>query len=257
MHLKDFNHFLASVRKYDTADYLKSKSGVDALTSVLDFFPYKSLAPAMFVLDYTTGSYLNASNGFKEISGYNREEFLKAGVALSHKLYDGKYTETFNKKILRNNMLFFMSQSRAKQSTYKSLYNYGIFDKKGNFKNLRQESIIIHSAETGEPLVTVGTIYDITSRRYNNIVRHQIHALDTNNIVVDDEYNIALTDMPLSSYEIKVLHYIYEGKTDKEIADKLYRTVDTVKYHKKNIYEKTNSKNAIDAIRFAIENGYL
>lgn len=47
----------------------------------------------------------------------------------------------------------------------------------------------------------------------------------------------------LSKRELEVLELLLEGKTNKEIAQTLYISFDTVKTHRKNILLKTNARN--------------
>lgn len=47
----------------------------------------------------------------------------------------------------------------------------------------------------------------------------------------------------ITSRESEVIMEIYKGKTNKEIADKLFVTVQTIKDHTHRIYQKTHVKN--------------
>lgn len=58
---------------------------------------------------------------------------------------------------------------------------------------------------------------------------------------------------PLSSRELEVLRLIAEGATNKEIADELVLTVNTVKKHISNIFEKLHASNRTQAIARARE----
>ncbi|TXD48365.1 helix-turn-helix transcriptional regulator [Polaribacter sp. IC073] len=51
---------------------------------------------------------------------------------------------------------------------------------------------------------------------------------------------------------MEIFNFISEDITNKEIADKLNISVNTVKFHVKNIYEKLNIKSRKEAI--SIEN---
>jgi LuxR family maltose regulon positive regulatory protein len=54
-----------------------------------------------------------------------------------------------------------------------------------------------------------------------------------------------------------VLHQIAEGLTNREIADRLYLSVYTVKAHARNIYEKLEANNRTQAVAKARELGVL
>ena len=53
----------------------------------------------------------------------------------------------------------------------------------------------------------------------------------------------------LNSREINVLNYISEGLLNKEIADKLFLSIDTIKKITQNIYEKLQVRNRSEAIK--------
>ena len=53
----------------------------------------------------------------------------------------------------------------------------------------------------------------------------------------------------LSSREIEVLHALSEGLPFKNIADKLFITIDTVRYHTKNIYKKLHVNSKLGAVK--------
>ena len=61
----------------------------------------------------------------------------------------------------------------------------------------------------------------------------------------------------LSSREIEVLRLIAEGKINKEIADKLCISVNTVITHRKNISSKLNIKSAQGLSLYALMNGLI
>lgn len=57
----------------------------------------------------------------------------------------------------------------------------------------------------------------------------------------------------LSTREKEVLHFLVEGLSNKEIADKLFISSKTVDNHRANILKKLNLKNNVQLVRFAIE----
>ena len=61
----------------------------------------------------------------------------------------------------------------------------------------------------------------------------------------------------LSVRELEVLKYIAKGMRSSEIAEKLYISINTIEFHRKQIMIKLNARNASDMVSKAIENGLL
>lgn len=66
-----------------------------------------------------------------------------------------------------------------------------------------------------------------------------------------------LPDEELSSREIEVLTLISEGYTNKETADTLRLSVNTVASHRQNIMKKLGLKNTAEMTKYAIRKGYI
>lgn len=62
---------------------------------------------------------------------------------------------------------------------------------------------------------------------------------------------------PLTEHEEKVLRLIAAGRSNREVAEALYVSVNTVKWHLKNIYEKLDVHSRVAAVARAQELGYL
>ncbi len=60
----------------------------------------------------------------------------------------------------------------------------------------------------------------------------------------------------LTSREIEVLQALSEGEPFKNIADKLFVTIDTVRYHSKNIYKKLNVNSKLGAVKKYLKKQY-
>ncbi|GEM_PF-5501634 len=58
----------------------------------------------------------------------------------------------------------------------------------------------------------------------------------------------------LTKRELEVLELITSGYKESEIAKKLFISINTVKYHKKNLFSKYNIRNSAELISFAINN---
>ena len=65
-------------------------------------------------------------------------------------------------------------------------------------------------------------------------------------------------DLPkLTKREKEILRLIVKGKKNREIANELCISENTVSKHRQNIMEKTNTHNVVELIRFEKENGLL
>ena len=61
----------------------------------------------------------------------------------------------------------------------------------------------------------------------------------------------------MTNREKEVLKLIAEGKSNKEIADLLFISVNTVQNHRASIMKKLNLKKIAAVIRYAIRKGYV
>ena len=62
-----------------------------------------------------------------------------------------------------------------------------------------------------------------------------------------------VVDIPLTEREKEVLRLIIKEYTNQEIADALFISPRTVDAHKRNLLEKTGSKNVAGLVLFAID----
>ena len=77
-----------------------------------------------------------------------------------------------------------------------------------------------------------------------------------NNVVGAEEY-IREQGSVLTPREKEVLQYLIEGNGNKEIADRLCVSPETIKSHIKNIYRKLNVTNRIEAVKVIMEQNLL
>lgn len=71
------------------------------------------------------------------------------------------------------------------------------------------------------------------------------------------EIKKAAPPVALSKREIEVLSLMADGYTNNEIADKLFTSRRTIETHRKNLIEKTGSKNTASLIKFALIHGIV
>lgn len=142
---------------------------------------------------------------------------------------------------------------------------------KDNYKNIKvlilsmleQEKYVTKSFEAG----ALGYILKTTGKdelvnaiktvaNGNPYISHKISAnmLKNMNYSLRDEDR---TEVDLSPRELEILNLIAEGYTNSEIADQIFTSKRTVETHRKNLIDKTGTKNTAALIKFAIVNGIL
>jgi LuxR family maltose regulon positive regulatory protein len=62
---------------------------------------------------------------------------------------------------------------------------------------------------------------------------------------------------PLSEREVEVLVLIAQGLSNREISKRLFRALDTIKGHNRNIFSKLQAQNRTEAVARARELGLL
>ncbi|MBW7846594.1 MAG: response regulator transcription factor [Bacteroidales bacterium] len=64
-------------------------------------------------------------------------------------------------------------------------------------------------------------------------------------------------DLVITRRELEVLQLLAEGLSNKEIGDRLFVSERTIVGHKSNLMTKTNTKNTVSLLAFAIRNGLI
>ena len=71
------------------------------------------------------------------------------------------------------------------------------------------------------------------------------------------DQEIAFAALPLSAREIEVLDCVAQGLSNKEIADELYVTEQTVKNHMTSVLRKLDVNDRVQAVLYAVKNGWI
>lgn len=122
-----------------------------------------------------------------------------------------------------------------------------------------QRSSYLTSEETGKPLYSLGMVIDISFLKKDRSIYHSIErsSLATKELLEEHYYYPYFEDSLLSAQESRILAYMAEGMSSKQIAWKLKIAENTVANHRKNMLKKTNTKNVAELIAMACRNGFI
>ena len=86
-----------------------------------------------------------------------------------------------------------------------------------------------------------------------------IHSVMQGATVYPEERSIPIPmgEVPLTVREMEVLRLMCKSMTSKEIAEELFISVGTVKYHKTNILGKTGFSKSLDLVFFMLTKGWI
>jgi len=80
--------------------------------------------------------------------------------------------------------------------------------------------------------------------------------VDSDNIL-ENNLNGWETLITLTKREKEILRYVLDGKTNREIAQRLYRTERTVEYHRNRMMRKLGTHNIVELVKRAIALGIV
>jgi len=140
---------------------------------------------------------------------------------------------------------------------YKLILNYRQRDKYGKYVNLIVQLVVLELDKKGnvwlvlilDDLLPDKISFEGVNRRLINIKSGKIclfkNELESNKKTI------------LSRREVEVLGLVSKGFASKEIADKLFLSVNTVNNHRQNILEKVKAVNTTEAVTYARNLGLL
>lgn len=140
-------------------------------------------------------------------------------------------------------------------------FNFRVASKSGAERIFMQKIFFVNNCCKETPLHFVGTFTDITHFKNDNkiIFVAEKNSADNNNLelITRDVFLPDQSTVHLTKREIEVLKCINDGHSSKQIADKLFASLNTINNHRKNILKKTRTKNTSELISFALKQGLL
>ncbi len=225
---------------------------------------YKKLLELFHVGDYyyylfntANGKIEYTSDGFEKILGYPAKIFSVEWILENmHPLNKPRFF-AYEKLVTE----FFNQLNPEKVLKYKVSYDYRIKTKEGNYKWILQQVTTIQTDENGSVIRVVGVHTDISHLKNN----HKPSGLsflglegEPSFLNIQDESNfLQHPQEKFTTKEKEILKLVAQGNTTKEIAEILNKSVHTINSHRKNIFQKTESKTVADLVAKTIENNWI
>ncbi len=213
---------------------------------------------AISISDYQTQEYLyfNETTS-KELTGYSGKEFKQKGMAFFRsRVHPDDMNEIANNsfsKLIASLHKFTIEEIKQ----CKISYTFRFKRKDNVWIKFLQHSIILEINEEKNPLLLLSTSQDITQYKKDDATTFNISHYDCESgilsIITQHLNCCSLT----SERENEIIRYITAGTKTKEIACKMCLSIYTIRAHKRNIYEKTKTKNIAELINYAFANGII
>jgi len=201
----------------------------------------------LFTVDVFRGRYDFASSGFSDLFGY-KSEWLNAIEKQGDFLEDMVHPDDLEKliKMQIDHSHFIYSLEPQYRNDYSNIYKFRMRTVHKKYLNVISRQRVIQQDVNGKAWIVLGEVNILPDQRPLDDVQKITVNLKTGEII--DPLNKFDDDISLSQREIEILNFVRLGYLSKEIADKLYISLDTVNNHRKNILRKLQVSNSMEAI---------
>lgn len=212
-----------------------------------------------YVIDFFDMSINGMSSRFKEAHGVEpaQVKHINDILTLIHP-DDMDFVSKAENKALR---YIYDVLGAEKFFRYKCSYNFRFKTADGSYRLYNHQSLILSLDENNNFVKSLNIHTDISHITHNNNYKLSLIGLKGEpgflNIDVMDESKIKSDEKAFSKREIEIISLIAQGRTSKEIAQKLHVSIDTVKTHRKRILEKTNCANVAELIATSVSKGWV
>jgi DNA-binding CsgD family transcriptional regulator len=144
----------------------------------------------------------------------------------------------------------------GKLKDYKAIFDYRVIGRNGEYTRIIEQQIPLEIDKSGNVWLALSMMdlspeNDITLPFRGRLKNHRTGEL----FYFPPEEDPGKSMASLTNREKEILGLVARGLISKEIADKLYISVNTVNTHRQRIIEKLNVSNTYEAIRYANERG--
>jgi DNA-binding CsgD family transcriptional regulator len=216
----------------------------------------------IFLLDYASKTYPFMARSTQEVMGHPSEAFLEGGLEYMLNQYKLSDFESLNKDIFPEEVSIISQHRNEQLSHLRFTKSYRFKNPNGKCNTILQRHTLIRTKDNIQPIAIFGFAWDITNQTEAGKIIHQVEKYNAEegnwSCLLAKQYFPDLDKANLlSKREIEILKWAVEGYGSKQIADKMNISFNTVNTHRRNMLRKTNCQNAMELLRYAIENKLL
>ena len=218
----------------------------------IDTFHFGDYFYVIFNTRTTEMEYVNPN--VEKLLGYAPEEFQLQMVLDNIHPDDLPYYYHYEQSAVR----FFSGLSADLFLRYKFAYDYRLKAKEGSYKRVQQQVVPLYYFPEGG-VRTLAIFTDLTHLNIQGIPKLSFIGMQGApsyyNVHLKDEFLLSLNIF--TKKELEILQYVVQGLKSKDIAEKLQRSIHTIRNHRKHILEKSGCDNVQELLVKSIREGWV
>jgi PAS domain S-box-containing protein len=230
----------------DLTDYRKLMQANPALEMVMGTSPCLS-----WILDIRTQTFVLVSNNLENLLGYKASTFRKNGLAFLNDLMHPD-----EKKVIwrRTTELWHSLQTLpvSQRQGYRFNRKYRLRRANGSYVCFLEQNSVLQTDFYGNVTHLFSVLSDVTDLLKTESAGSSVPVAAKLN--GNSASSFQAPAPKLSKREKQIVRLVAEGYSSKIIADQLFISHHTVNTHRRNIIEKTHSRNTSGLVQFAFNN---
>jgi len=208
-----------------------------------------------FVFNVKTVEFEFINPGFKKLLGYEPSEVNMEFWFNKIHPDDQPYFVNFENEIGK----FLYALPKEKIFNYKVQYDFRIKTSSGNYIRILHQVITLQQYEDGGIHKTLALHSDISHIKSTGKPILSLIGMDGELSYYDVQIGKPLVPLkkPVTSREREVLMLMIQGKVNKQIADILKISKETVDKHRKNMLRKNKLQNSTELVAKAVQQGWI
>lgn len=227
-------------------------SQTEIINRYMDVFHFGAYFYVIFNTRIGEMEYVNPN--VEQVLGYTPEEFRFQFLLDNIHPDDLPYYYHYEQSAVR----FFSGLAPELFFKYKFAYDYRVKTKYNNYKRVQQQVVPLYYFPEGGAR-TLAIFTDLTHFNMQGIPKLSFIGMQGApsyyNVHLNDEFLLSLN--LFSKKEWEILHLMVQGLTSEAIAEKLYRSIHTVRNHRKHILEKSGCENVQELLVKSIREGWV
>ena len=211
------------------------------------------------LIDYTKGRYDYMSENCHHVISYSKDEYATGGLDEHVIHFHPDDLKIFYEQVFKDIQEFWCRIPATDINQYMFSFTQRHLRNDHTTIQLLQQCRFFEPQYVGMPAMNLTTFSDVTDFKTddNMVLSISRYVNGKGYVKIFSKTYPRLVKMVLSSRESEIIRLSLEGLTSKMIADKLFLSMHTVKNHKRNMMEKTSTRNISELIHLSIKKNWI